>query len=137
MRSACIAFCALVLLTPSLAAGQSTQSPAAADAQTQRVRINYVPPTNPAHQPIYDLMKERHTLERIQKLFSPFRLSRDLTLTVQGCGGVNNAWYENGVITVCYEYLEDARKHSPKQETKDDVTPAGRARRPGLLRVSA
>jgi len=121
MKSAFVAICALFLLTPCLVNGQTT--PSSPTAETQRVRVNYVPPTNPAHQPIYDLMKERKTLERMQKLLSPFRLRRDLTLTVQGCGGVNNAWYENGVVTVCYEYLEDARKHSPKRETNDSVTP--------------
>jgi hypothetical protein len=112
-----------LLVVPCLALGQGTQSPPSTDApQTNRVRVNYVPPTNPAHQDIYDLMKKRGTLERMQKLLSPFRLKRDLTLTVQNCG-MDNAWYDSGVITVCYEYLADARKHSPKEETKDGVTP--------------
>jgi hypothetical protein len=124
MRSARVFVCALTLLVPSLAAAQDVKAPADASApQTNRVRVNYVPPTNPAHQDIYDIMKKRGTLERMQKLLSPFRLSRDLTLTVQGCGGVNNAWYDSGVITICYEYLDDARKHTPKEETKDGVTP--------------
>jgi Putative metallopeptidase len=124
MRSARIVASALTLLVvPCLAHGQSAQSPPSTDApQINRVRVNYVPPTNPAHQDIYDLMKKRGTLERMQKLLSPIRLKRDLTLTVQSCG-MDNAWYDSGVITVCYEYLADARKHSPKEDTNDGVTP--------------
>jgi hypothetical protein len=114
---------ALSLFVPGVAAAQGSASPPAVSApQTNRVHVKYVPPTNPAQQDIYDLVKKRGVLERIQKLLSPMRLSRDLTLTVQSCG-MDNAWYENGVITVCYEYLEDARKHKPKEETKDGVTP--------------
>ena len=102
MRSARIIASALILLVvPCLAHGQSAQWPPSTDApQINRVRVNYVPPTNPAHQDIYELMKKRGTLERMAKLLSPIRLKRDLTLTVQSCG-MDNAWYENGVITVC------------------------------------
>ena len=75
MRVARVLACAFSLLVPCLALGQGTQSPPSTDApQTNRVRVNYVPPTNPAHQDIYDLMKKRGTLERMQKLLSPFRL---------------------------------------------------------------
>jgi Putative metallopeptidase len=123
MNSARVTVGALMLLVPGLASAQEAKSPAAADTpQINRVHVNYVPPTNPAHQDIYDLMKQRGTLERIQKLLSPFRLSRDLTLKVQSCG-MDNAWYDSRGITVCYEYLADARKHSPKEATNDGVTP--------------
>jgi hypothetical protein len=76
MRSARIIASALILLAfPCVALGQGTQSPPSSDTpQTNRVRANYVPPTNPAHQDIYDLMKKRGTLERMQKMLSPFRL---------------------------------------------------------------
>jgi Putative metallopeptidase len=122
MRTAHIFALSLAILAPGLAAAQTASAPASDGARTNRVHIEYVPPTNAAHQPILDLMKERHVLERIQKLLSPFRLSRDLTLKVQGCG-MNNAWYENGVITVCYEYLDNVRKNLPKETSKDGVTP--------------
>jgi hypothetical protein len=112
----------LVLFAPSFAAAQAASPPASDGARTDRVKVEYEAPTNAAHQPILDLMKERHVLERIQKLLSPIRLSRDLTLKVKGCG-MNNAWYENGVITVCYEYLDNVRKNLPKETSKDGVTP--------------
>jgi len=34
----------------------------AQEAQPNRIRIEYVPPTNPAHQPLYDLLKQHRTL---------------------------------------------------------------------------
>jgi len=101
------------------AMAQSTPTPA---PQTNRVKIEYVPPTNPAHQPILDLLKRRKTLERLQTLLSPVRFPRDLLLRVKGCGVVN-AWYENDVVTVCYEYLDFIQKNAPKQTTRDGVTP--------------
>ena len=110
------------LLLPELAAAQSPPVAASAEAQTNRVKIEYVPPTNPAHQPILDLLKRRHSLEHLQTLLSPFRLSRDLLLRVTGCGVVN-AWYEAGVVTVCYEYLDFIEKNVTKQTARDGVTP--------------
>jgi len=50
-----------------------------------------VPPTNPAHQPLYDLLKQHRTLEKLQQVFSPFRLPIDLTLRAIGCNGISNA----------------------------------------------
>ena len=56
-------------------------------AKTNRVSISYVPPTNPAHQQVYELLKERHSLERIQEFFSPFRLQYPLHIFLTGCDG--------------------------------------------------
>jgi hypothetical protein len=109
------------LVVPQLATAQST-STSPPQAQTNRVKIEYVPPTNPAHQSILDLLKRRHSLEHLQTLLGPVRLPRDLLLRVKGCGVVN-AWYENDVVTVCYEYLEFIEKNAPKQTTPDGVTP--------------
>ncbi len=125
MRLACIVACGLALMMPGVVNAQNAQSsspPTSTDAQTNRVRIEYVPPTNPAHQPILDLLKRRHSLEHLQTLLSPIRLPRDLLLRVTGCGVVN-AWYEAGVVTVCYEYLDFVEKNVPKETTRSGVTP--------------
>src|SRR5262245_51732538 len=66
-------------------------SATAAEVQTNRILIEYVPPTNPAHQPLYDLLKQHRTLEKLQQVFSPFRLPIDLTLRAIGCNGISNA----------------------------------------------
>jgi hypothetical protein len=58
-----------------------------------------------AHQPIYERLKQVRALERLQTLLSPLRLPRPLLLKVSGCDGVSNAWYDEGFVTVCYEFL--------------------------------
>ncbi len=96
---------------------------AAADNQTGSIRIEYVVPKNPEHQYIYDMLKKRKALEKLQEIFSPLRLPAPVTLRMVGCDGICNAWYEQGVISVCYEHLEHIKKMMPKQVTEAGLTP--------------
>jgi len=95
-----------------------------ADAATPagRVSVEYAEPKDPAHRPIYELLKQARALERIQELLSPFRLPHPLLLKTAGCDGVSNAWYEENVITVCYEYLADILKNAPEQTDPAGIT---------------
>ena len=95
----------------------------AADSRPNRILIEYVVPKSPEHQPIYDRLKERRALEKLQEIFGAFRLPIDLTLRTVGCDGVANAWYQRGQISVCYEYLNDIRKNSPQETTKAGISP--------------
>jgi hypothetical protein len=95
---------------------------AQADPQTNKVRVEYVPPKNPEHQYIYDTMKKRKALEKLQEIFSAFKIPSDLTLRTMGCDGTPNAWYTNGVVTVCYEYLDRIHRTLPKDTTAAGVT---------------
>lgn len=99
------------------------ESLAATDSQPNRIRIEYVVPKSPEHQPIYERLKEHRALEKLQEIFGAFRLPIDLTLRIAGCDGVANAWYQRGQITVCYEYLDVIRKNSPQETTKDGISP--------------
>jgi hypothetical protein len=63
----------------------------AAPAQTNSIEVAYVPPNNPRHQPIYERLKERRALERLQLLLSPFSLPSKLTVKVEGCDGETDA----------------------------------------------
>jgi hypothetical protein len=79
-----------------------------------------------AHQPIYERLKQVRALERLQTLLSPLRLPRPLLLKVSGCDGVSNAWYDEGFVTVCYEFLADLLKNAlertlPSIITQDDA----------------
>ena len=76
----------------------------AARNQPGRIDIEYVLPKNTSHNPIYEQIKEARALERIQELLSPLRLPHRLLLKVRGCDGESNAWYEENVINVCYEF---------------------------------
>ena len=97
---------------------------AAPDYQSNRIRIEYGAPKNPQHQPIYDMLKQKHALEKLQEILGAFKLPSDLTLRTAGCDGIPNAWYQQGVITVCYEYLDTIKKTLPKDMDSTGVTPA-------------
>jgi Putative metallopeptidase len=91
------------------------------------IRIEYVPPKNPEHQKIYDMVKERRVLETVQKIFSPFRLPVDLIIKTVGCDGVSNAWYQREgkqpTVSVCYEYLQEIWKSMPTEMSEGGMTP--------------
>lgn len=96
---------------------------AAAEAKINRILVEYVPPTNPNHEPLYQLLKDKRSLERLQEIFSPFRLPIDLTLRTIGCDGASNAWYHRPDVSVCYEYLTEIVQSIPEETTPEGVTP--------------
>lgn len=102
--------------TPALAQG-------APGGQTNRIKIEYVPPKNPAFQSIYDQIKERHALEKLQEIFSPVRLPADLMIKTTECG-MSNAWYQRPTLTICYEYLADILKNLPNEDAPSGITPS-------------
>jgi Putative metallopeptidase len=95
----------------------------AAPAPASRVSVSYVPPKDPAHQPIYEQLQKLRFLENLQEFLSPFRLPRMLLVKVEGCDGDANAWYENNEITVCYEYVDQLWKTMPAETTAAGVAP--------------
>jgi hypothetical protein len=101
-----------------------TPAEAVRDVQAQRIRIAYEKPTNPAHQSLYELLQERKVLEKLQEIFSPFRLPQDLTFKTVGCDGLSNAWYHRPTITLCYEYLDEIKSSVPKETTPAGITPS-------------
>ena len=72
---------ALAVLGSPLAQSESL---AATDPQPNRIRIEYVVPKSPEHQPIYERLKENRALEKMQEIFGAFRLATDLTLRIAG-----------------------------------------------------
>jgi hypothetical protein len=98
-------------------------SKASADDQPNRILIEYDPPKNPAHQPLYEMIKEHQVLEKIQKIFSPLKLPIDVTIKATGCDGHVNAWYARPTLTICYEYLDEIRRDMPAETTATGVTP--------------
>jgi putative metallopeptidase DUF4344 len=112
----------LVITWTVLAPGIVTTAQAAA-GRANRVTVSYVPPKNAAHQAIYEQLKEVSFLEKLQQFLAPFRLPRTLLVKVEGCDGDDNAFYENDVITVCYEYIEEYRKNMPAETTAAGVAP--------------
>jgi hypothetical protein len=93
------------------------------EAKPNRIKIEYVPPTNPQHEEVYRHLKETQALEKVQAIFSPFRLPIDLTVKTVGCDGQSNAWYLRPTLTLCYEYLDAILRNAPKEVTASGVTP--------------
>ena len=87
----------------------------AQDVGPRRIDIQYVAPTNALHLPTYQAAMSERVLEKLQEFFSPLRLPRRLLLKLEGCDGVSNAWYENDVVSVCYEYIYDATVAAKKR----------------------
>jgi hypothetical protein len=116
-KAAGLLYASIVVLGPLLATQASAQHPA------NRIKIEYIAPEKAEHQPVYELMKDRRVLEKVQELFSPFRLAIDLSVKTKTCGMVN-AWYQRedraAMVTICYEYVADIFTKVP-----EDVTPAG------------
>jgi Putative metallopeptidase len=115
-------FVALLIL---IGAGLNSESAVAKKSsilRADRIQISYVPPKNSAHEAIFQLLKERRTLEKLKGLLSALRLPRALLLKVEGCDGESNAWYADDAVTVCYEYLEDILLNAPKETTPAGVT---------------
>lgn len=96
---------------------------AAADAQPNRIRIEYVEPTSSEHQRIYQIVKERRALEKLQEIYGAFKLPADLLLRTVGCDGASNAWYQRGRVSVCYEYLHEVLEMMPKETTAEGIEP--------------
>jgi Putative metallopeptidase len=96
----------MLVITWTVLAPEIVTTAQAAAGRANRVTVSYVPPKNAAHQPIYEQLKEVSFLEKLQQFLAPFRLPRALLVKVEGCDGDANAFYENDVITVCYEYIE-------------------------------
>jgi len=92
--------------------------------KSSRIEILYVQPTDPAHQNIYEVLQQRHILERFKGYLSPLRLPRTLLLKTAGCDGEVNAWYEESEhsVTVCYEYLAEVLRNAPDSTTAGGVT---------------
>ena len=107
---------AAVLATTILWAITIGDANAAPKSKPNQIQYEYVPPKNPAHQPIHDQMKQGRALEHLQELLSPLRLSYPLTIKVAGCDGVANAFYNDEVVTVCYEMLAEILKSAPAQD---------------------
>jgi hypothetical protein len=87
------------------------------------IRVEYRPPENPAHQPLYDEMRQRRILERMADVLALVHLPRPVTLTFVGCDGDSNAYYDvdSATIRFCYEFLADIRKAAEVKQTNPIV----------------
>ena len=88
--------------------------------ENPRIHIEYQPPKNPEQQKVYDTVKQRHMLEMVRKIFSPWLLGDiDLNIRTISCDGVSNAWYQRvgnvPTVSICYEYLQEIWQSMPEE----------------------
>lgn len=86
-----------------------------------QIRGVYVAPKDAKFSAMYNSLREQRVLERMRELLSPIRLPRPLTLRIEGCDGVANAWYEDDTVTICYEYLDFIVTNAPKGAGPNDT----------------
>jgi hypothetical protein len=116
-------FVFLIVIAASLHS-QSAVAKKSSKLRPDRIQITYVAPKNPAHEAVFQQLKERQVLERFKQMLSPMRLPRTLRLKLEGCDGDSNAWFDGDAITVCYEYIDEVLKNAPKETTAAGVTRA-------------
>ena len=93
-------------------------------AKSNRIIVTYELPENQEYLHIYSLLKDdRHSLEKLQELLSPFRLPWTLELLLAECDGEADAMYSAGTITICYEYFDDLWDAMPASTTANGVVP--------------
>ena len=94
-------------------------------AKADRIVVEYSTPTHPALKQVYELVKKTRALEQVREILLPVQWPRALKLELKNCGGEANAGYENAVITVCYELLDDfwrsAKAGRPSVITREDA----------------
>ncbi len=113
------------LILPNIAGAQSQGTSVHPDRPNQ-VAIEYVVPKSSDLQDLYEVLKIRGALEKVQKLLSPLRLPEELTIKTAECGKVD-AWYRREdskpTITICYELLKQILASLPKETTPAGITP--------------
>ena len=114
---------ALALAVAGMVLVTATATTAFAASKSNRVSVTYVLPKDPAHQLIYERLKEHRALERLQKFLSPFRLPRTLKVSLAGCDGEADAFYGDDAITICYEYINELWKNMPAETTAAGIAP--------------
>ena len=97
------------------------QAPAAAEGG--QIRISYGEPKNPAHRPIYERLQKRRVLEDLQDFLSPLKLPTPLTIKVEACNGVVNAYYSNQAVTICYEYIAWIHQVAQQVTLSNEISP--------------
>jgi hypothetical protein len=113
----------LALAVAGMVLATAMTTPLLAASKTNRISIRYVPPKNPAHQEIYTDLKQRGALEKLQKFLSPFRLPEKLRISLAGCDGEADAFYEDGKITICYEYISELVENMPQEKRPSGIDP--------------
>jgi hypothetical protein len=78
------------------------------------IKVEYKAPTDKKLEPIYQRLKGRAVLERMQAFLSPLRLPQPLNIITAQCGGQIELPYQSDApVTICYEYVALIEQAAP------------------------
>jgi hypothetical protein len=78
------------------------------------IKIEYKAPTDKKFEPIYQRLKSRAVLERMQAFLAPLRLPQPLNIITAQCGGQTELPYQpDAPVTICYEYVALIEEAAP------------------------
>jgi hypothetical protein len=83
---------------------------------TDQFDYDYVAPKNPAHMPLYNILRGARVLEKMKEFLSPLRLPERIVLRLVGCDGAINAYFFKDEVKICYEYFDYIRKYTAEAE---------------------
>jgi hypothetical protein len=86
-------------VSPHDARAQSFVNPA-------QVHISYDAPADAKFRPVYEALKRRNVLERLQGFLSPLRLPKELSVRLTQCGADTSPYVPSGPVTICYEMVQ-------------------------------
>ena len=85
---------------------------AAPALKSDRFRVAYEAPEDPAYTAMYEELKASQVLESLRSVLSFVRLPRTVRLVLVDCDGDANAYYDPDElsVSVCYEYVRELRR---------------------------
>jgi len=112
-----------VAIAVGLSSGLLTSIASAQDGATLKpfrdksmIKIEYKAPSDKKLEPIYQRLKAREVLERLQAFLAPLRLPQPLNLVTAECGGQIELPYQPGApVTICYEYVGLIEQAAPSR----------------------
>ncbi len=75
-------------------------------ATSAQVRISYESPSDEKYRQIYDALKRREVLERLQRFLVPLRLPAVLTVKLEQCGAETKPYESGSPVAICYELVQ-------------------------------
>ena len=128
-KMTCLAVMSIAAMLSKFSPAQS-QAIATQSDQPNRVSVAYGQPNNSALQGLFEILRERRALEKIQEILSPLRAPEQLTVKTTECGAVNSYYKRENFkpsVTICYELLKNILDSLPSETTPAGVTPADAA----------
>jgi hypothetical protein len=114
-----LALLAAVIIVHGVPAAAQTPPP----AQGASIRVVHEAPDMVSHREALARLRASRVLEETRALFGAFKLPRPLTLRTRSCGGRGGAFYADDIVTVCYEYIDNAIQNATKPDRPAWIEP--------------